>query len=162
GGFPRFGAGCARDDFTSAGTRVRAELCLAAKSDPVVVVLGCGGFSTFDHRIATTLPAEGISTLDVDYFAPTPPPGTKGFCNADGRVGGAFASWIAVVRSAESALHAQGFARVGLAGWSLGGGVAVAAAASAHATMPFGALAAFSTGSFGAEQIAADLPPTIL
>jgi dienelactone hydrolase len=163
GGFPRFGPGCGRDDFTSAGTRVRAELCRSARGDPVVVVLhGCGGFSTFDHRLVTTLPTDGISTLDVDYFAPTPAPGTRGFCGAGRAIEGAFASWIAVTRDAAASLRSQGFRHVGLVGWSLGGGVGVAAAASAHARTPFAALAGFSTGAFGAQQLAADLPPTIL
>jgi dienelactone hydrolase len=163
GGFPTFGSGCARDDFTSGGTHVRAELCRSSKGDPVVVVLhGCGGFSTFDHRLVTSLPADGISTLDVDYFAPTPPPGKKGFCNAYGAIGSAFPRWLGVVQDAAAAMRSQGFRRVGLVGWSLGGGVAVAAATTAHASNPFAAVAAFSTGAFGAEQLAAELPPTIL
>jgi len=83
GGFPRFGAGCARDDFASGGATIRAELCRArgGSGAAVVVLHGCGGFSTFDHRIVTALPGYGISTLDVDYFGPTQPAGKKGFCN---------------------------------------------------------------------------------
>jgi hypothetical protein len=79
GGFPRFGAGCKRDDFESGGSTVRAELCRshAAGGRAVVVLHGCGGFSTFDHRLVTTLPTYGISTLDVDYFGPTPHRGTR-------------------------------------------------------------------------------------
>src|SRR5579859_1917774 len=70
GGFPHFGPGCARADFTSGNTKVGAELCRATHGVAAVVVLhGCGGFSTFDHRLASDLPAYGISTLDVDYFA---------------------------------------------------------------------------------------------
>src|SRR5262249_34498877 len=84
--FPRFHLRtCARADFTSAGTRVRAELCRAtrdAKAGRAVVVLhGCGGFSTFDHRLAGALPQKGIATLYIDFFAPTPPPGRHGFCS---------------------------------------------------------------------------------
>ena len=74
--FPRFGAGCARSDFSSAGATVRAELCSPSGSGPspaVVVLHGCGGFSTFDHRLVAELPSFGIATLDVDFFGPTPP-----------------------------------------------------------------------------------------
>ena len=165
GGFPRFGAGCARDDFASGGTTVRAEFCRArgGSGAAVVVLHGCGGFSTLDHRIVTTLPGYGISTLDVDYFGPTPPPGTKGFCNAFGRVGNAFSTWVAVTRDAAAALHrTPGVRRVGVVGWSLGGGVALQAAAGPPASRPFAAVAGFSTGSFGAAVLAPELPPTIL
>jgi dienelactone hydrolase len=65
--------------FIAAGTSIRAELFRAttdsAAGRAIVVLHGCGGFDTFDHRLADTLPREGISTLYVDYFAPTPPPG---------------------------------------------------------------------------------------
>jgi dienelactone hydrolase len=160
GGFPRFGAGCSRDDFPSSGVSVRAELCRAhgGHGAAVVVLHGCGGFSTFDHRIVTTLPEYGISTLDVDYFGPTPPPGKKGFCDAHGGRD-AFGTWIQVTQDAGAKLRAtKGIRRVGVVGWSLGGGVAVASAIGHH----FGALAGFSTGSFGAEGVASQLPPTIL
>jgi dienelactone hydrolase len=165
GGFPRFGAGCARDDFASGGATVRAELCRARGGGgaAVVVLHGCGGFSTFDHRIVTTLPGYGISTLDVDYFGPTPPSGAKGFCNAFGKVGDVFSTWVTVARDAATALRrAPGVRRVGVVGWSLGGGVALQAAAGPRASRPFAAVAGFSTGSFGASALAPELPPTIL
>jgi dienelactone hydrolase len=165
GGFPRFGAGCAREDFSSGSTVVRAELCRAAgRSGAAVVVLhGCGGFSTFDHRIVTSLPSFGISTLDLDYFAPTPPPGTKGFCNARGAFESSFPAWVRVAADAARKLRSlPGIRRVGIVGWSLGGGVAVAAAAGPKSSRPFQALAGFSTGSFGAASNAALEPPTIL
>jgi hypothetical protein len=59
---------------------VRAEFCRAGDGSgrAVIVLHGCGGFSTFDHRIVTRLPAYGISTLDVDYFGLTPRSATKG------------------------------------------------------------------------------------
>src|SRR5579875_866753 len=80
--FPRFGAGCTRSDFPSGGVVIRAERCGPASGPRAVVVLhGCGGFDTFDHRLTTELPRDGIATLDVDYFQPTPPPGTRGFCS---------------------------------------------------------------------------------
>src|SRR5438105_3292933 len=86
--FQHFGSGCSRDDFRSVGGRVRAELCRApaGATRAVVILHGCGGFSTFDHRLAVELPRYGISTLDVDYFEPTPPSGRKGFCDARGAV----------------------------------------------------------------------------
>jgi dienelactone hydrolase len=156
-GFPRFGAGCARADFRAGGSPIRAELCRAhgGAGAAVVVLHGCGGFSTFDHRLVTGLPRYGISTLDVDYFGPTPAPGSKGFCGAHGAVGGAFGTWVQVADQAGKSLRSTPWVRrVGIVGWSLGGGVAVAAAPS------FAALAGFSTGSFDAS--AAGLPPTIL
>jgi hypothetical protein len=84
---------------------VRAELCRGRPSTgrAVVVLHGCGGFSTFDHRLAVELPQHGISTLDVDYFEPPPPPGRKGFCNARGGVN-AFATWLRVVDDAAASL----------------------------------------------------------
>src|SRR6478736_3034124 len=66
--FPRFSAAsCTRDDFAVKGGNVRAELCRTGfpGGRAVVVLHGCGGFSTFDHRLATELPAYGISTLYV-------------------------------------------------------------------------------------------------
>jgi dienelactone hydrolase len=168
GGFPHFGAGCSRDDFTSGGTTIRAELCRAGSGPrrAVVVLHGCGGFSTFDHRLVAELPRFGISTLDVDYFAPTPPPGVKGFCNARSRARDAFPSWVEVARDAGRALRGGGVAPptgVGVVGWSLGGAVAIEAAAAPTGQRIFAAVAAFSTGGRGATPaFAALLPPTIL
>ena len=165
-GFQHFGAGCTRDDFRSRGARVRAELCRAsgASSRAVVVLHGCGGFSTFDHRLATELPRLGISTLDVDYFQLTPPPGRKGFCGFHGATD-PFPTWLTVVRDAAAALgRAPGVdpKAVGVVGWSLGGGLALAVASGAGGSSPFHAVAGFSTGGFGAQSLASSLPPTIL
>ena len=102
GGFPRFGTDCARADFSSQGRTVRAAFCKAhgGSGGAVVVLHGCGGFSTFDHRIVTGLPAYGIATYDVDYFGLTPPPGDKGFCNG-GRAGvDSFGIWTRVALDA--------------------------------------------------------------
>jgi dienelactone hydrolase len=128
------------------------------------VLHGCGGFSTFDHRIVTRLPAYGISTYDVDYFGPTPPPGKKGFCNRFGDGGfDPFPTWVQETVDAGKALRSlPGAMRVGVVGWSLGGDVALQAAAGPRATRPFAAVAGFSTGSFRAASIASQLPPTIL
>lgn len=167
-GFPRFRAGCMRADFVSRGSPVRAELCSprhGAAGMAVVVLHGCGGFSTFDHRIVTGLPAFGISTLDVDYFEPTPPPGRKGFCDSGGRRTGAdpFPVWVQTARDAAVALRRiPGVRHVGIVGWSLGGGVAVQASTGRAGARSFEALVGFSTGSFGAESIASALPPTLL
>jgi dienelactone hydrolase len=52
---------------------------------------------------------------------------------------------------------------IGVAGWSLGGAVAIQAAAASHRQRVFAAVAGFSTGAFGATPaFAALLPPTIL
>ncbi len=167
GGFPRFGPGCTRDDFAAAGSTVRAELCRSQGGGgrAVVVLHGCGGFSTFDHRLAVTLPRYRIATLVVDYFGPTPPPGRKGFCDSHGAGRNAFPTWIDVASAGAAKLRATpGIDRrgVGVVGWSLGGAVALAAAVGAPATRPFNAVAGFSTGSFGAATVASQFPPTIL
>lgn len=159
GSFPRFGAGCARADFTSGTTHVRAERC-GRTSGPVVVVLhGCGGFDTFDHSLAADLPHLGIATLDVDYFAPTPPSGTKGFCSVWTRPRQLFAAWERVAADAAATLRRRGYAKVGAVGWSLGAGVALATAEDRHA---FDAVAAFSAIASPATLAGARaLPPSI-
>ena len=160
GGFPRFGAGCARADFTSGGTTVRAERCGPARGNRAVIVLhGCGGFGTFDHTLAVDLPRFGIATLDVDLFARTPPPGTHGFCEGGFRAGGdPFPLWEQTAADAARSLAGR-YRHVGAVGWSLGAGVALATAESLH---PFQAVAAFSAiaSPFTLTQ-AAKLPPSI-
>jgi len=158
--FPRFapGSGCVRADFRSGGQTIRAERCGPASGRRAVIVLhGCGGFSTFDHELAVDLPRFGLSTLYVDYFGPTPPPGTKGFCQ--GFAGpDPFPTWERVAADAARTLRAR-FAAVGAVGWSLGAGVALAAAEDSH---PFDAVAAFSPLAFPPELArAGELPPTI-
>jgi dienelactone hydrolase len=157
--FPHFGAGCVRADYTSAGVPIRAERCGPPRGRAAVVVLhGCGGFDTFDHRLAVGLPAFGIATLYVDYFDPTPPPGRKGFCTAFPRGTDVFSTWERVASDGARVLR-RSYAHVGAVGWSLGAGVALAAATSSRA---FDAVAAFS--AFAApETLAAigTLPPTI-
>jgi len=166
--FPRFGsASCVRDDFAVEGGSVRAELCRTGLPGgrAVVVLHGCGGFSTFDHRLAAELPGYGISTLYVDYFGITRPPGKRGFCGAHGAVENAFVTWVKITDAAAAKLRGTpGIdpAGVGVVGWSLGGGVAVVASLAYHQPRPFAAVAAFSTGSFGNGQLASLLPPTIL
>jgi dienelactone hydrolase len=172
--FPRFTQPyCARHDFIAAGTSIRAELCRAttdsAAGRAVVVLHGCGGFDTFDHRLADTLPREGISTLYVDYFAPTPPPGNKGWCSGWHRRTPStshvdvVAKWAeVVVRAVENLDRTAGVApaHVGLVGWSLGGGLAVGVAEDDGAVH---AVAAFSTGLFGgAPTRVRRMPPLLL
>ena len=111
-----------------------------------------------------------MSTLYVDYFEPTPPPGSRGFCPGrtrpaafDRRV--VFSRWIEVVDDAGAALartHGVAPNRVGLVGWSLGGGLAIDAAAL-QSPRTFNAVVAFSAGSYGhtSAQLAS-LPPTLL
>ena len=165
GAFPRYGAGCTRADFPSSGTTVRAELCRAqdAGGRAVVVLHGCGGFSTFDHRLVSDLPRYGISTLAVDFFGPTPPPGNKGFCGGRGAGGDPFPVWVRVAKDAAAALRStKGIDRagVGVVGWSLGGAVAVQAAQGPKGRRAFDAVAGFSTG--GERGGGTQLPPTIL
>jgi dienelactone hydrolase len=164
--FPRYGAGCSRADFASSGTTVRAELCRApaAGGRAVVVLHGCGGFSTFDHRLVTDLPRYGISTLAVDFFGPTPPAGHRGFCGGGGAGGDPFPVWVRVTRDAAAALRATpGIDRagVGVVGWSLGGAVAIQAAQGPKGQRPFDAVAGFSTGGDRGNGTV-QLPPTIL
>jgi dienelactone hydrolase len=156
---------CARDDFASAGTRVRAELCRATRDEAagraVVVLHGCGGFDTFDHRLADTLPIDGVSTLYVDYFAPTPPPGTRGWCSGGGDED-PFSNWLRVVQDAVARLdRTPGVvpAHVGLVGWSLGGGLAVRVGETDPAVH---AVAAFSTGLFGGGSASVPAMPPLL
>jgi dienelactone hydrolase len=165
--FPSFRSACARDDFAVAGGTVRAELCSTQMPGgrAAVVLHGCGGFSTFDHRLAVELPRYGISTLYVDYFGLTPPPGNRGFCGAHGAVANAFPTWIKITDAAAAELvRTPGIdpLGVGVVGWSLGGGVALVAATVFHQPRPFAAVAGFSTGSSGGDELASLLPPTIL
>lgn len=157
--FPRFGSGCVRADFGSGGSTIRAERCGPASGPRAVIVLhGCGGFSTFDHRLAVDLPGFGISTLYVDYFGPTPPPGTKGFCAGLSAGPDPFPIWERIAVDAARSLRRH-FAHVGAVGWSLGAGVVLAAAEDTRA---FDAVAAFSALAFGPEVAhAGRLPPTI-
>lgn len=152
-------AGCARADFASVGTTVRAERCGPASGARAVIVLhGCGGFSTFDHRLAAELPRSGISTLYVDYFGPTPPPGSKGYCNVWTRSRDVFPTWERIARDAGRSLRGK-FAHVGAVGWSLGAGVALSAAEDLQ---PFDAVASFSGLAYPAALArASELPPTI-
>ena len=113
------------------------------------------------------LPRYGISTLDVDYFGPTPPSGRRGFCRGGGwRGGDPFPIWVQTVRDAAAALRAtKGIdpGGVGVVGWSLGGAVAIAAAQGPKGQRSFDAIAGFSTGGFGDSSPGpVELPPTIL
>jgi dienelactone hydrolase len=170
GRFPTMPSGCEPSDFRSAGAEVRAALCRppARSLAPVAIILhGCGGFDTFDHRLAVELPTAGIATLYVDYFDPTPPPGRKGWCNGGGgnRSSGKdiFTVWEREVVDAASHLRSvRGIdpSRVALVGWSLGGGVAVATALADKTR--FRALVGFSTGFFGEPGGLAGMPPSLL
>ena len=166
--FPRFGAGCARSDFRSGDSNVRAELCSPSGAGPspaVVVLHGCGGFSTFDHRLVAELPRFGIATLDVDFFGPTPPPGSRGFCGEPQALEAAFPAWQREVLDAAAhlaRLPGVDQRRVGVVGWSLGAALALAAAETQPALRPLRALALFSTGAFGFDNRLSSLPPTLL
>ena len=152
-------AGCVRADFSSGRTTIRAERCGPATGARAVIVLhGCGGFSTFDHRLAAELPRYGISTLYVDYFGPTPPPGTRGFCNVYPRRQDVFPTWEHIAKAAALSLRPH-FTHVGAVGWSLGAGVALSAAEDLQ---PFQAIAAFSAIAYpSALERASELPPSL-
>ncbi len=164
--FPSLPSECARSDFASGGAAVRAALCLPAGTArvPAAVVLhGCGGFDTLDHRLAVELPRAGVGTLYVDYFGPTPPPGTTGYCGVGAR--GAFIVWEHVVVSA--AAHLRRLPRVdprrlAVVGWSLGGFLALATSAE-HRRL-FQARVAFSTGVPASAKVVAahGTPATLL
>jgi dienelactone hydrolase len=165
--FPALPGSCARSDYASGGARVRAALCLPAGRGrvPAAIVLhGCGGFDTFDHRLAVELPAAGVATLYVDYFGPTPPPGRRGFCNGGGGSGrDVFAVWRQEVIAAAAHLHALpriDASRLAVVGWSLGGGLAVSTALADPGL--FRAVVGFSTGLYGEPASLAKLPPTLL
>jgi dienelactone hydrolase len=157
--FPHFSAGCARADFTSAGVNIRAERCGPASGQVAAIVLhGCGGFSTFDHQVAADLPQLGISTLYVDYFAPTPPPGKRGYCGGERGGPDPFATWEKVAVDAAASLRPH-FRHVAAIGWSLGAGVAISAAEDHRS---FDAVAAFSALAHGSVLDRARLlPPSI-
>lgn len=168
--FPRMPSNCRRSDYSSAGAVVRAALCLppGRTPAPVAIVLhGCGGFDTFDHRLAVELPRAGIATLYVDYFEPTPPTGTKGYCSGGGRGSfqDVFSVWQREVIDAVFHLrHVPGVKpnRVALVGWSLGGGLALSVARERPDL--FRALVGFSTGLFGGGQSASfrSMPPALV
>lgn len=167
--FPRMPPHCVASDYRSGGARVRAAVCLPAGRTPApvaIVLHGCGGFDTFDHRLAVDLPRAGVATMYIDYFDPTPPPGRKGWCNGGGDGGSAqdvFAVWQREVVDAAAHLRTVprvDASRIALVGWSLGGGVAVATALSDKGL--FRALVGFSTGFFGAPGDLAGMPPTLL
>jgi len=132
--FPSISPLCHRADFPSRGRTVRAALCRApgATRLPAMIVLhGCGGFGGIDEVLARYLPQHGIATLYVDYFGLTPPPGKHGFCDAGMRIGSAFPVWQRIVVDSAAALsRAPGIdpGHVGVLGWSLGGGLALATA----------------------------------
>ena len=138
---------------------MRAERCGAASGRRAVVVLyGCGGFDTFDHSLAADLPSFGITTLYIDYFAPTLAVRPGAYCSLWTYSNRLFPKWEATVIRAGEALGRR-FASVGVVGWSLGAGLAIASAERSHR---FKAVAAFSAIAY--QQVLAGankLPPSI-
>jgi dienelactone hydrolase len=172
--FPELGQGCARTDYRSGGHAVPAELCRpsgARRAAPAVLVLyGCGRFGALDSSLAHELPRAGIATLYVDYFAQTPPPaGGHGYCGGGGDAGNVWTTWHREVIDGAAALRRTSGIdphRVGVVGWSMGGGVALDAAASAPAAgraRPFDAMVIYSSYDDGpALARARRLPPTMV
>ncbi len=163
GTWPHFPRTCSRVYFLSGAVQVRSEFCHGRHDDQaaVIVLHGCGGFSTFDHRLTTMLPSYGLATFDVDYFARTPSPNKKGFCRHGGDPLEALGTWIGLVDDARAKLRTLHIHSVGIAGWSLGGDLAVAAAAG-PGSPGFAALAVFSGGPLSPTVPVATLPPTLL
>jgi dienelactone hydrolase len=142
---------------------VRAELCRApgvARGPAVVVLHGCGGFGTLDHRLSERIAARGISTFYFDYFALTSH-GRRGFCGAGPEIGSAFPVWQQTILDAAAALRREPAVdprHVGAVGWSMGGFAALATASLPE--HPFRALVLFSAGR-GAQDVST-LPPTLV
>jgi dienelactone hydrolase len=171
--FPKLGPGCVRADYASEGRPVPAELCRPPRTKAavpgVVVVHGCGGFGSLDGSLAHELPRAGIATLYVDFFAQTPPPaGGRGYCGGGGDARNVWTTWQREVVDGAAALRRMrgvDARRVGVVAWSLGGGVAVdaAATAGAHVSRPFDAMVIYSSYADGpALTQARRLPPTLL
>jgi dienelactone hydrolase len=167
GSFANLGPGCVRADFASGGRPVPAELCRRNGERAVVLVLhGCGGFGTLDHKLAAQLPDHGYATLYVDFYAQTPSPTKSGFCGGAGDRGGPdpFPVWVREVRDAAASLRRTPWVdprRVGVVAWSLGGGVALGATVSRG--RPFDATVLFSSFSHGlAAATARGFPPTLV
>jgi len=169
--FPAIAPYCHRADFSSRGRSVRAALCRepgAARVPAVVVLHGCGGFGGIDQILARDLPQHGVATYYVDYFGLTPPPSARGFCGARVNFEQAFRTWQRVVVDATGALKrlpGVAGARVGVIGWSLGGGLALVTGEYGAGTTPlrrspFRALVALS--AFDVGRRVAGLPPTLL
>jgi dienelactone hydrolase len=160
---PHFGAGCSRVSVDGAPAELCSGPAARASGRAVVVLHGCGGFGALDYQLASELPAAGIATLYLAYFALTPPPDGRGFCDA-GRTGfvRGFPVWRKLVLAAAARLRATpGVRAVGVVGWSLGGGLATSVAA--EPSHPFQALVGFSTGAFGPELAdVKNLPPTLV
>lgn len=168
--FPTIAPYCHRADFAIGRHSLRAALCLQSgpTSVPAVVVLhGCGGFGGIDQILARDLPLHGIATYYVDYFGLTPPPTARGFCGARVNFEQTFRTWQRVIVDATNALKRMPGVdgRVGVIGWSLGGGLALmtgeyGAGATPARHSPFRAVVALSAFDVG-RRVAA-LPPTLL
>lgn len=169
--FPAISPRCHRADFRSQGGTVRAALCRPDGSAPVgavVVLHGCGGFGGIDQVLARDLPAHGVATYYVDYFGLTPAPSNHGFCGAGPEMERAFATWQRLVLDAKRALQrTPGIdpSRIGVLGWSLGGGLALTTAEYGAGTTPlrhspFRVLVVLSAYDDGGPV--SGLPPTLV
>lgn len=169
--FPSISPLCHRADFPSQGRTVRAALCRPAGSQrlPAVIVLhGCGGFGGIDVVLARDLPGHGVATFYVDYFGLTPRPNKRGFCGAGDKTDRAFPTWQRIVVDAVTALaRTPGIdpRRIGAAGWSMGGGLALVTAQYGAGQKPlrhgpFKALVVFS--AFDESSNVRAMPPTLV
>jgi dienelactone hydrolase len=136
---------------------------------PAVIVLhGCGGMGGIDGVLARDLPTHGVAAYYIDYFGLTPAPSKRGFCGAGGEIGNAFSVWQRIVVDAAKALgKTPGIdsRRIGVVGWSMGGGLALTTSEYGSGTTPlrrspFHALVVLSAFDEG-NQVNA-LPPTLV
>lgn len=136
-------ATCRDLSYTSGGAPIRATLCEPAGEEadlPAVLVLhGCGGPSPgLEAEVGRGLATRGLVTLSVAYFGQTTAPDrvAGNWCAtpsvpADALLAAATA-WLRHLADGVALLQSQprvGRDRIGAVGWSLGGTVALGAAA---------------------------------
>lgn len=154
--------------YPSRGSSVRATLCRPPGSSSVpqlpgiVVLYGCGGPPGLPetHNLASY----GFVVLDVDYFSQTPSPSTNPpgiFCSGsvsrEARISAA-RIWLANISDAVTWLqHVDGVhpTQIGIIGWSLGGDVAIAAAAADPRIRALVSYAGYST--FATDDLRANI-----
>lgn len=165
-------ATCQDLTYTSRNAPVKARYCRPSAEGPqvpaVVMLHGCGGPPGLPE--AGRLSRAGIATLEIEYFTQTPSPGavSGSFCRANvGRDGQrqALPVWLENVSDGVTWLQSRAeidATRIGIIGWSLGGDVALRAAAD---DQRIGAVVNYS-GSAGFlnpfDDLIPKLPPVLI